>query len=245
MADEDHHMMAGEFVADMAGSWRIGQASDIDVALTARSCAYEMWRRLLAHAPTGDLLRVLAGDGFRDAVMLVCEDDAKVQEFVASLAAVAREGECEALGKEYTRCFVGPRKLPAYPWESVNLEAEGVLFGRSTLSVRRAYAAQGLALKRLGSEPDDHIALELQFMGILASRAFEEWREGDRDACVANLIASESFLNDHLNQWVPLYAAAFAESSERGFYCCAVEALKRFLAEDHILLKELESELEE
>lgn len=216
---------------------------DVGVALAARTYAYEAWRCLFGSSPSSGLLRGLGGSDFRSAISVICGEEAGAVEAVAD-AAVSQSGDVEHLRDEYTRCFVGPGKLPAYPWESVNLEADGALFGDSTLAVRRTYAAHGMQSKRRGSEPDDYIALELQFMEVLAKRTADNWCRGDRASCASNLKASASFLDEHLNRWVPLYAAAFVENGERGFYGCAAEGLQQFLEADRVFLEELRPVIE-
>lgn len=60
--------------------------------------------------------------------------------------------------------FIGPRELPAPPWESSYLNEDKLLFQEETLQVRMSYLKYNFIPKNYPHEADDHIALELDFM---------------------------------------------------------------------------------
>jgi len=120
--------------------------------------------------------------------------------------AVANEGVSEALeeldavsaeefGKfkyAFNRLFVGPGRLVAPPYESSYLNKFGIVMQDETMAVRRSYLAQGLKVQKQNVEPDDHMALELQFILEMIERG--------------NTEAYESFLEKHLLRWVKPHA---------------------------------------
>lgn len=84
--------------------------------------------------------------------------------------------EEDALQMEYdfNRLFVGPDKLLASPYESTYRNPEKTLMQRETLQVREFYAQAGVEVANKGMEPDDHLALELEFICYLLATHAEE-----------------------------------------------------------------------
>lgn len=105
---------------------------------------------------------------------------------------------------EYHRLFVGPGRLVAPPYESVYLSAEHVLMQDPTLEVQAFYRAHGRAGTPLLTEPEDHLAIELEFYAWLQS--------------TNELAAQEQFLSQHLTQWVPEFCRRVREGSTSPFY---------------------------
>ena len=138
----------------------------------ALAATWTVLARLLAQPPDEDVLtRLRSPDLLAD---WPGGADADASEGVQSLLKSAAEGEtAEAIGADYRRLIVGPGPALVNPYESVHLSIERLLFEEQTLSVRAAYARMGLAAPRLNREPDDHIALELEFLGTLAAWALD------------------------------------------------------------------------
>lgn len=104
----------------------------------------------------------------------------------------------ELTKQEYNRLFVGPNMLPAPLWESVYLGREHLLFEEETLMVRECYHQYGLSFVRENNEPDDHIVIELEFLGYLIQKTLET----DDVKMQQKLLADQqSFLDDHLSKW--------------------------------------------
>ena len=104
-----------------------------------------------------------------------------------------------ALGADYNRLFVGPGPLLAPPWESAQRSVDHLLFDRHTLAVRAWFARFGLEAPERGREPDDHLGLELAFMGHLCDLA-----AAAAPAARAELRrAMAGFLDEHLLRWAP------------------------------------------
>lgn len=69
---------------------------------------------------------------------------------------------------DYQDLFVGVRgQVKAPAWESVYLSPEPVMFTVNTLKVRQWYDKYGIAIKNITHEPDDHMGVELMFIGYL------------------------------------------------------------------------------
>ncbi|MBM7000728.1 molecular chaperone TorD family protein [bacterium] len=91
------------------------------------------------------------------------------------------EGLRDRLTSEYNRCFVGPRDLPAPPFESVYRDRKRIIMTETTLRVRMAYKASGYEPVLIHHVADDHIALELDFLASLADHAVDCAVAGNED----------------------------------------------------------------
>lgn len=77
-------------------------------------------------------------------------------------------------------------------------------------------------------EPEDHIALELRFMGRLC-----------RDKSDISLRMQKDFLEDHLMKWVPGFCDELCEKSSSDLYRGIGKITKGFLISEEELLNEL------
>lgn len=104
---------------------------------------------------------------------------------------------------EYRRLFVGPGIKPAPPWGSVYTDRECVVFGESTLALRRWMREVGI--ERLGDdeEPEDHIGLMLMLMAWIARNRPQELRV---------------FLTEHLLTWSSHYLNQLEDATGHPFF---------------------------
>ena len=116
---------------------------------------------------------------------------------------LAAGAEADDLVWEYRRLFVGPAPKPAPPWGSVYTDRECVVFGASTLELRRWMRGRGIARLADDRTPEDHIGLMLALMAHLARN-----RPDDLDA----------FLREHLLTWSSHFLDELAEAAAHPFY---------------------------
>ena len=155
----------------------------------------------------------------------------ELKQAAVLLADYAREAagrdlvaEAEALRQDFIALFEGPGAMGAPPWESVYRTEEQVLFGPTTFQVRQAYQRWGLGLANPGREPEDHIALELEFLLFLNDRmAAESAAAADRDR----------FLREHLLVWVPPFASLVKDGAVTQFYQGVAKLLLGYLRALH------------
>ena len=132
-----------------------------------------------------------------------------------SVLAGENEGDVR---RDYNRLFFGPGPMIAPPYESVHLSEDHLVFEMQTMQVRAAYAQFGLAAPRLNQEPDDHIGLEMGFLGALCVRAMDAIDARD-DAELGRLLAGvQSFLELHLLVWGQRCLTLAANESQTFFY---------------------------
>ena len=205
--------------------------------LAARQYAYLLFQRLFGAEPSGELFSAIDVAVARDAFDIACgaaDGEPSFRELLGVLesAAGADAGGLDAWKAEYTRLFVGPAALPAPPWESVYTSHGRLVMQPSTLEVRSAYHKCGFEPALCRRVPDDHVALELDFMAALAKEALEARQRADAKGARDALAASAQFLQEHLGVWVQEFADALRGKGRAPRYAPVACALAAFVASD-------------
>jgi DMSO reductase family type II enzyme chaperone len=159
-----------------------------------RAATYRALAAAFAY-PTHERLAALAG-----LVIAVAGDaPASMRDGLLRLAEAARPEEAAALAAQHVALFDGAVRCP--PYEGAYGPAQ--LGGKAAqlADIAAFYEAFGLELTGDQRELPDHIAAELEFMGVLAIK--EAWAiAGDDDEGVAvTRHAAAAFLEDHLGRW--------------------------------------------
>jgi TorA maturation chaperone TorD len=138
------------------------------------------------------------------------EDLAKIG---ATWGDVRDNGEFKALQAEYVRLFINALpEVSCPPYGSVYLE--GGLMGESTVRLRNLYARYGWQTDELA----DHIAVELEFLALLATLG--------EDLAIRE---DYQFVWDHLHLWAPAFLARVEENDRSGFYRAASRYARKIL----------------
>ncbi len=149
------------------------------------------------------------------------------KERLGEMASALAHATPDALGVEHARLFAGLSESygPAPPFESMH--AGTPLQGDSIPSMVDAYQAAGFDRIDIPAVPQDHLAVELRFMALLAAQESAAWTAHDREQVRAVLARQQSFLDDHLLPWVPAYCERIATEAREPFFA----ALARMAAE--------------
>ncbi len=196
----------------------------------------------------------LADESGSEAVLSL--GDSLAAEASVILGGEALEGACTAIGSAcaslgdhaaaaeeirnaYSKAFVGPGKLPAYPWESMYVEKQPGLFLESTIAVRQIYAKWGFRPARLNAEPDDHVATELHFMALLSEATLAAF-EAENEKQVRSLAQDQAgFLEAHLGLWIDDYACALDMGRQSPVFACLLIYAAQLIRADRCFLDEL------
>jgi TorA maturation chaperone TorD len=185
--------------------------------LKGASLACRFFGLLFHHEPSDALLHGLNSHALLEDWPLPVPD----QDGAEGLALLRgflkqRIGDASALARrEYTALFIGPER-PLGQWESVWTSEDKLLFDESSMAVRAFYARHGVAAP--GPDPEDHIALELLFLGelldgtSLASEAGEV-AESERLKQEARL-----FFERHLGRWAGMFLDELESRAVTDFY---------------------------
>jgi TorA maturation chaperone TorD len=132
----------------------------------------------------------------------------------------------EELAVEFARLFIGPKNPPAIPYASFYLSESKSMMSDVTIDVRKMYLDAGMAVKELYSFPDDHIAIELEFLQSLTERIIELFKKGNREEASNLYGLREHFLTAHFSKWVTSFADNIITSTNEDFYRGAAHMLK-------------------
>lgn len=229
---------------------------EMGMQLANRAYLYRLFQIVFGAEPTGDVLKALATQEATDALSLIgrcaiegeekaeattgeattcaaAEVLAALQTLMETHAAKADDtAYIEALKADYSRLFLTPGTSYVHPWESPYVGTESMLFQESTLDVRHRLRAFGYEPQMLGSFPDDHLALMLDFLAHLSSRAFEAFGDGEDETLKHILTAQQEFIAEHLLNWLPLFCEKLQEKDAAGVYLTYAQALVVFLEGD-------------
>lgn len=211
------------------------QTETLQELASARRYAYAAFQRLTGDAPTRELFDSLDLDVLRMAFEVVGAlpgANEQVDTLVVQLEGAV--GKLSQVADEYARIFVGPAALPAPPWESVYRDNKRMLMTATTLSVREHYRAFGYEARKLLHVPDDHLAIELDFLAALAQEALDACAAGEVEEAESAFAAGGAFLRAHLALWVNDFSADLRTRDGSTFYCAIADALCAFVAADQI-----------
>ena len=205
-------------------------------ALCHRGCVYQITRNMAANAPSPELLSALTKTVQEDNMSNV-----HMQGLANELDLAMNDATyAQAIHEDYARLFIGPH-IPAPLWESVLRDEEHLLFGKDTLDVRHFYQNIGLVFPQNASEPDDHLALELECMWVLNASLLGAIQNPEQDLAViqASCRLQQQFLAEHVLQWVPQTCKILEEAAQTAFYRLFARLLSSFLPLDYQFVQEL------
>lgn len=188
------------------------ETAEITELMRDRELAYRFLARAFRTAPDDAFIAAL-----RAAADERPEDD-PLADFFAEFADLDDEQARIDLAADYNRLFLGMGPQPVPPYESVYTSEEGLLMQDARDEVVRAYQAAGLEVGKDFGLPEDHLALELEFMASLAQRAAAAFEAGEAEQAWQLVADSRAFLTDHLAVWVPAFSADVAARARTTFY---------------------------
>lgn len=185
--------------------------------LDSLAATWTVLGRLIADPPSDETLDALRTIGLRQEWPL--SPTARTREGLALLAASAASGEVgAAVADDHFHLFRGPGSGVAPPWESVHVSVDRLLFDDETFGVRDAFARHGLQAPNLNREPDDHIALELEFCATLLTRAMDALEAGDVATYDELVAAHDAFCREHLLAFAPEFFRLVEAGARTEFY---------------------------
>ena len=134
---------------------------------------------------------------------------------------------------EYARLFLGPKHVPAPPFESVYRTKTRHMFGETTIQVRELYKRAGLKIEAEDNLPDDFIGYELEFMYYLSFEALKALNEDNDERLDKVLKYQHHFIKEHLNTWVKDFTKDILENTRMDYFKVVAGLTEEFIEEDY------------
>ena len=154
-----------------------------------------------------------------------------------------KSGFLVRLAIEYAALFLNVGKKPVHLFESVFLGKDHLLYEEPYFDVVRIYKIYGFKKRGSFKEPDDHVAIELEFMAHLCDFAVKSIDDKRADYAAGYLGNQEEFLEDHLGKWASLLGDKLKASTKNDFYLSLAYLLKGFVSSDMLLVPQLQKDL--
>jgi anaerobic sulfite reductase subunit A len=156
------------------------------------------------------------------------------------------------LAIEYANLFLGTGQAAgreqAWPWESAYFTEPARKYAEPYHEVYEAYRIAGYEKPKACQEPEDHIALELDFMAHLCQLTLASIDDGNVEFALGYVKLQKEFLKDHLLRWAGKFSNRLISKSEKretDFYHAIAMMLESFVALDDQTLDGIAGKLKE
>jgi len=150
----------------------------------------------------------------------------------------------EDLSADYAALFLGIGRHPAHPYESVYRSEEKIIMQEPRNEVLKRYYEEGVRKVKWFKEPDDHVAVELEFIVYLCLKTLEALDKDDRAEVLRLLQTQQDFLREHLESWLPEFCGDIIKGSAKyDFYAIVGEMTAKYINLDKHTLNQTISEL--
>jgi TorA maturation chaperone TorD len=136
------------------------------------------------------------------------------------------------LGAEYAGLFLGMGPKPVHLIESIHLGGAHLLYEQPYHEVVQIYKNLGYEKDRTFKEPEDHVAVEFDFMANLCKWTSKTLDDGDVDAAIRYLNLQKEFLENHITRWVPALCDELSKTANSSFYRALAHLANGFVALD-------------
>lgn len=190
----------------------------------------QVYRQEVNTAFLAGLVEQLAGEAEEEAES---EGYQTLRAYAAKLRLEDLDKVQTELASEYAGLFLNVGRRPVFPFESVYTSPERLIMQKARDEVLAEYRKEGLDRTGEFHEPEDHIAIELEFMEYLCQKAVQAVEAGDRTAALEYLKKQEGFLQKHLLVWAPEFCQDVQRATKIGFY----KGIAR-ITEEHLVHEE-------
>jgi anaerobic sulfite reductase subunit A len=163
----------------------------------------------------------------------------QIADYASGLEGRDLEKVRQELAVEFAGLFLGVWRVPAHPSESVYVTAGQLLMQKPRDDVLKVYRSMGVDKASSFAEPEDHIALELQFMTHMCEKTNTALKDGNLAYAKTCLEVQRDFLREHLGKWVPKLVADILKSARGDFYKAVAKITKGYVEMDKKVVAEL------
>jgi putative dimethyl sulfoxide reductase chaperone len=142
------------------------------------------------------------------------------------------------LAEEYASLFFGTQKNGLHPSESYYRSKDHLIMQEAWEQVALAYLKAGVGKRESYSEPEDHITVELEFMGFLCKKTADALEKKHYRAAKNCLKIQKEFIQKHLGCWIPQFAEDVARRTRSPFYKSLASITGGFIEVERTLVNE-------
>ncbi|MCI0475274.1 MAG: molecular chaperone TorD family protein [Anaerolineales bacterium] len=191
---------------------------DLQEILSSRSASYAFLSCVYRQELTAQVLETLIATTAARENADAGEADRVLNMYLRGLHNADLKKVESDLAAEYAALFLNASQKPVHPFESVYTSEEHLLMQRARDEVLQEYRRAGLERIQEFKEPEDHIALEFEFMANLCNKTLEALQIQDKTAARASLEWQKRFFDEHLSVWIPRFCNDLARLAQSGFY---------------------------
>lgn len=155
--------------------------------------------------------------------------EGELGRFVAELPSADLASVRTEAAAEFAALLLNMSADPVFPYESVYTSAERLLMQKARDEVLADYRSSGFERAGDLNVPEDHVAIELEFMARLCRKELDAASVGDDAAADAAHEAQRAFARDHLLTWVPQLCDDLERRAKLGLYRGLAETTRQFL----------------
>jgi TorA maturation chaperone TorD len=192
--------------------------TDLKEILSSRSASYAFLSRAYRQEPTAEMLETLIATAASREDSEASEGDRVLNTYLRGLNIADRKKVESDLAAEFAALFLNASRQPVYPFESVYTSEEGLLMQRARDEVLKEYRRAGLERTQEFREPEDHIALELEFMSNLCTKTLESLQAQNKTAARESLEWQKRFFDEHLIVWIRRFCKDLGRLARSDFY---------------------------
>lgn len=196
--------------------------------LENRGMVYQLLTEFLGQRPTLSLVAHWSrSNRISKAAELTC-GGRELMQYLCGRSPEELQQISEREGAEYRRLLQHSKQRPL-------AESRYSLYTCRAQDLSDFYASVGVAFKKVNGEPDDHLAIELEFMTILHDRMLNSVHS--EDSVMELMEVQEKFLNEHLLTWIPTLCRELNALTTSPVYSAVSRLLAEFLEYDLTMLR--------
>jgi TorA maturation chaperone TorD len=209
----------GRAKMQLAEASRVNATRAVVYSFLSRAFKVEIDERFLRDvAEMGPTIMILSesqtGSKLKEAGRLLVEFAKQSKD----LEGEKKEDLLTDLAAEYASLFLNMGPKPVHLVESVYLSRDHLLYQQSYHEIIQAYKSLGYEKEKGFREPEDHVAVEFDFMSNLCKWSSRTLDSGEIEKGITYLNLQTEFLRDHLIRWVPALCRKLEKMAASNFY---------------------------
>ncbi|SMF66597.1 Uncharacterized component of anaerobic dehydrogenases [Paenibacillus uliginis N3/975] len=196
--------------------------------LENRGTIYQLLTEFLGHWPTLSLVAHWSRSSGIGKAAELTRGGRELMQYLSGRSPEELVRICEREGAEYRRLLQHSKQRPL-------AESRYSPYSCRAQDLSDFYASAGTAFKKVSGEPDDHIAIELEFMTILHDRMLNS--AYCEDSMLRLIDIQKKFLEEHLLTWTPAMCRELNASTISPLYLAVSRLLEEFLEYDLSMLR--------